>query len=915
MTRHNEHRSKAASSKKRRAAAPQTGRARKHARTQAEAPARRGRPFSPDGRRTPHAGGIACRMTRVSGTYGFAQPLEATGREEDVFIPGRYLHGALPGDEVLVALAAHPRREGSREGEITRITGGEGLVTGVLENRGAQWYLRPDFCPELSLFVQRSGLEPAMDGQKAAAAVQKRGGDYDEHRFLLQGCFGTADAAAACARAILYENHVAVEFPEKVRQAAALLQKHAGALSVQSAQAAQAHFPPQELEGRTDLRSLPIFTLDSASTKDMDDAIHLCREGEGWQLGVHIADVSHYVRPYSALDKEAMARGTSVYYADQVAPMLPGALSNDLCSLNPEVDRLAFSCLMQLDRAANVTGFRFVKTVIRSRVKGVYSEVNRLLDGSGDPALCQKYGAVAAQLPDLLQVYRLLEEKRRQRGSMNLESGESQLVLDEAGRCIDVRRRQRGLAECIIEELMILANGCAAQLARELQLPFVYRVHTAPEPERVENLRTVLGALGVSYAFAGAIPTQQELSALLDATRGGRLEAAVHTAVLRTMAKADYRPQPLGHYGLSLADYAHFTSPIRRYPDLAIHRILTAYCEGAAPQDCRRRWAEFAARASQTSSERELVAMTVERSCEDCYKAEYMRQHLGETTEGVITSVTSFGVYVMLDNTVEGLVRAEALCAGAPEVIDGVALNDPLTGRRWAVGDRLAVTVAAANVPLGQIDFLPAAAGAAAPVAPKADRHPQHAAVPQARPAKRGRTKKAAEPAQLTPPHSEAERTETKPAKRGRAKKAAEPAQPTHAHGEAERTETKPARRGRTQKAAEPAQPMPTHGEAKHTETKPAKRSRAKKAAEPAQPTPTHGETERTETKPARRGRAKKAAEPAQPTPAHGEAEHTETKPAKRSRTKKTAEPAQPTPTHGEAERTEAKPARRGRRS
>lgn len=655
----------------------------------------------------PRGNGLACRMVRVSAGYGFAQPLNGTGnREEDVFIPGRYLHGVLPGDEVEVALAAHPRREGSREGEVVRLTQSAPDVTGLLEQQFGRLWLRPDFCPELLLAVDREEADPERVGEKVAAVLSHRGADYDQHRFSVQAYFGNAETAKACAQAILHEGNISETFPEKVLLAAQLLQRQAGGLSIEAP--GDAAVPAEELEGRLDLRDEAIFTIDSAATKDIDDAISLQKTANGWALGVHIADVSHYVRPYTALDKEALARGTSVYYADRVAPMLPPQLSNDLCSLNENVERLAFSCLMQLNQQAEVTEFRFAKTVIRSRVKGVYAEINRLLDGEQDAVLMKKYAQVVDQLPGLKAVYEQLAKKRNTRGSMDIESGESKLILDAEGCCIEVCKRERGLAECIIEECMILANGCAARLARENQLPFVYRVHTQPEDQRVENLKKTLGALGVEYHFAGATPTQPELSALLDAARSTRLESAVHTAILRTMAKADYRPQPLGHYGLALQDYAHFTSPIRRYPDLAIHRILSDYCQTGSAEGCRRRYAEFARRASEQSSARELVAMTAERSCEDCYKAEYMRPKLGQEFTAIITSVTSFGVYVQLPNTVEGLVKAEALCTGAAELTEGVALTDTLTGRRWAVGDEVQVRLAAVSVPLGQIDFVPA---------------------------------------------------------------------------------------------------------------------------------------------------------------------------------------------------------------
>ena len=653
---------------------------------------------------------LDCRMVRVSGGYGFAAPLDdAEAEKGDIFIPGRELHGVLPGEEVQVTLAAHPRRIGSREGVVTQIADGVPTVTGVLESLHGWLWLRPDFDPEQLLAVERGSVGPACAGQKVAAALVSRGADYDRHRFAVTACFGDAESAAACSAAVLYREGIPTDFEEKTCAAAEILRQQAGALSVLQPGCGAAHFPSEELAARTDLRQQAAFTIDSAHTKDRDDALYIVPDGDGWQLDVHIADVSHYVRPYSAPDKEALVRGASVYYADQVVPMLPPALSNDLCSLNAGVERLTLSCRMRLDADGAVTAFRFEKTVIRSRVKGVYEEIDRLYAGEDDPALTEKYAAVASQLPQLRALYEKLAAKRAARGGMDIESGESKLITDENGRCVAVEKRQRGLSGAIIEECMILANGCAARLLRERQLPGVYRIHTAPTPDRVETLKTTLGALGVPFRFAGGTPTQPELSALLDASRGTRLENAVHTAVLRTMAKARYEPQPLGHYGLALADYAHFTSPIRRYPDLAVHRILSEYIGGQDADYCRRRYAAFAAQAAAASSVRELAILTAERACEDCYKAEAMRPLRGQCFDGTVSGVTAYGVYVRLENTVEGLLHAAQLGIIAPQTTEGVALTDLATGRRWTVGDAVRVRLAAVSVPLGQVDFALAA--------------------------------------------------------------------------------------------------------------------------------------------------------------------------------------------------------------
>ena len=303
------------------------------------------------------------------------------------------------------------------------------------------------------------------------------------------------------------------------------------------------------------------------------------------------------------------------------------------------------------------------------------------------------------------KLYEQRAKLHRERGGIELETEEAKLVLDEEGRCVDIQRRSRGVTECMIEEFMLLANQCAAQLARRNQLPFVYRVHEAPNPERVERLTGMLRVCGLPDHFAGEAPTQKELAALLDSTRGTDLQPVVHTGVLRAMAKACYEPEPKGHYGLALEDYTHFTSPIRRYPDLAIHRILSDWLGGTSLEELNRRYAWFAREASAQSSTCEVAAMQLERSAEACYKAEYMHAHLGEVFEGVVCGVAPQGIYVELENTVEGLVHSESICKGEPQLIESMRLKDPVSGRAWSLGDRVRVRVDRADVALGRVDF------------------------------------------------------------------------------------------------------------------------------------------------------------------------------------------------------------------
>ena len=633
---------------------------------------------------------IPCTLVKLAARFGFASRDDGEG---DIFIPGRALHGAMPKDKISVRLFDHPRVEGSAEGEVIEVTQPHDTVAGtVVRTEDGRLALEPDGCSGVQLLIQTGEELGVRPGDKAGAQLTLRGSRHAEHRVAIRQRFGSSEIASECAKAILYGREVRQDFPEEVLEEARAFSR--------------ARVTQEEIAHRMDLRGLPIFTIDSAETKDIDDAVSLLKlNGGGYELGVHIADVSHYVKPGTALDNEAFERATSIYYADKVIPMLPKALSNGICSLNEDETRLAFSCLMQLDDDGNIRKYQFVKTVIRSRVKGVYKEINALLDGSADEAVRQKYAAVAAQLPAMQELYQKRLALRKARGGMDIESTEAKLVPDEKGRCIDIVPRDPAGSECMIEEFMLLANQCAANAGRTRKAPFVYRVHEAPDAERMEKLMTMLKACAVDVRFKGETPTQLELAALLDKTRGQPIQIPVHTGVLRSMQKARYDIEPKGHFGLVLADYAHFTSPIRRYPDLAIHRILTDLLLGESAQQLEGKYHDFVARASVQSSRQEVEAQRIERDVEDCYKAEYMTAHLGETYTGTVSGVTQRGVFVALDNTVEGFVPSAELCKGEPVVTEGVRVYDPLTGRHWMLGDPMQVRVANANIQLGRIDF------------------------------------------------------------------------------------------------------------------------------------------------------------------------------------------------------------------
>ena len=632
---------------------------------------------------------LLCKVVKLGKNFAFVMLEDGTS---DIYIPGRFTRGAMPGDDVLVEKFAHPRVEGSDEGEILAVLTEKNDLVGTVRRIEGRLKFVPDDCPAISMQLMRDCEGGAKDGDKVAVEILLRGSRQEDHRVGVAMRFGSSDEAKRCAKALLYAKDIRTRFPEKVRDEAKKFED----LTISE----------KEMKGRMDLRALPIFTIDSAETKDIDDAISLTKTPEGgFELGVHIADVSHYVKPGTELDNEAFSRATSVYYADQVVPMLPKALSNGICSLNEKEVRLAFSCLMRLDPDGNLTDYRFVKSVICSRVKGVYAEINALLAGTADAEIQAKYAEVLDQLPAMKELYGHRARLRKERGCMDIESGEVKLILDEDGHCIDVKKRTSGESEAMIEEFMLLANQCAAHFARIKQIPFVYRVHEEPNAEKLERLHALLQACGINDHFAKEVPTPKELSAILEGVRGTPYEQIINTGMLRCMSKALYEEKPKGHYGLVLKDYAHFTSPIRRYPDLAIHRIMTDVLNGMDKETTILKYTDFAEKASKQSSEREVIAMQIERKAEDCYKAEYARRHLGECYEGTISGVTQRGLFIELENGVEGFVPASSLTPSGTTLTEGVRLADPVSGKSWSLGDSMMITIVRADVNLGKIDF------------------------------------------------------------------------------------------------------------------------------------------------------------------------------------------------------------------
>ena len=625
-------------------------------------------------------------IARLNKTYGFATN-DDTG--EEIFIVGKYLRGAMPGDKVLVRTF---KGEGNCiEGEVMQITEENfSRFTGQIVNEFGVLKIIPDTLSKYAIdFENPEGIE-LYEGDKVMAEITYRGEKHSQHRCEIVSSFGSSLKASACAMSVLEVNNLTPIFPPEVIYEAKQVSDYSKIKT--------------EAPNRLDLRDKIIFTIDGADTKDIDDAISVEKNEKGFELGVHIADVSYYVTPKSALDNEAFHRGTSVYYANRVIPMLPKELSNGICSLNPQEDRLAFSALISLDNNGHIIDYKFAKTLIRSRVKGVYAEINRILRGEITDELQEKYAEVMATFPAMTELADVLYKNKEIRGAPQLESVESKLIISNEDICVDVVPRTRGRSEEIIEDFMLVANECAARFGIENNLPFVYRIHEYPSDEKIQGLKEGLVKLNIPYNTNGNLKPQ-DLKEILEKAKDSSKFMVVNNLVLRSMSKARYSPEPVGHFGLVLDDYAHFTSPIRRYPDLTIHRIMSAFLDGATAEECNTKFQKFVHASADQSTNTELVAMNVERECEDCYKAEYMRSHIGEEYDGIISSATDFGVFVLLENTCEGLIRIEDLGDGEYYYDGSMSLKNMNTGKEYTVGDSIRIKVLDANVNSGKIDF------------------------------------------------------------------------------------------------------------------------------------------------------------------------------------------------------------------
>lgn len=630
---------------------------------------------------------VEATLVSLSKNFGFARP---DGGGDDIFIHGSALQGALVGDKIIVGdIRKDDRGPSGRVRRIVEHKPAQTTGTVSITDEGIEFI--PDNAIRYNLRMRERDLNGAKNGDKVMASLEQ---DYrgDWAYASVKKVFGSGRTARVCADAIVEQYGIPHVFPQEVLD--------------EAERVGNEPISDEEYAKRLDLRGEPIFTIDSKDAKDLDDAISVKRTDFGYTLGVHIADVSHYVKEGTAIDEEAINRGTSVYFADRVIPMLPEVLSNGACSLNAGTDKLAFSALIELDKEGHITKYDFKKTIINSKVRGVYSEVNEILDGTASEEILNKYAPVMESLMLAKELADILKANSAARGTMELDSGESKFILDENGICIDIMPRVSGEAEQLIEQMMVTANIAAAKFSLDHKLPFLYRVHGTPDPKRVEELVTLLQLVGVPCKeIVKPNPETQDFAAILDRVRGLPCETLVSQRLLRTMEKARYSTEETGHFGLALSDYSHYTSPIRRYPDTSIHRVLSAFVEGMPAEEVRRRYAQFCETSATESSRNEIRALIAERDAEDCYMAEYMSQHIGEHFEGTVSGVTMRGVFVRLENSVEGFVSLDAF-EGEDFVYDGL-ITQRSPKRELTIGTPLPIIVASAYVATGKVDFVP----------------------------------------------------------------------------------------------------------------------------------------------------------------------------------------------------------------
>lgn len=642
--------------------------------------------------------GVPDRMNLIVGRlqgnergFGFVVPDDENIK--DIFISADSMNGAMHNDRVIARINRKSADDKRAEGEVIRILKrGNTTIVGTFESSKHFGFVVPDNrrIPG-DIFISKDEFHGAKQGQKVVAEITK----WSEKRRNAEGriveIIGDVDEVGTDIVSIIKAHNFSETFPEEV---------------IRQAESISDTVTESMIKGRRDLRDLQMVTIDGEDAKDLDDAVSIERLPDGnYRLGVHIADVSHYVTENSPLDQEALKRGTSVYLVDRVLPMLPKKLSNGICSLNPQVDRLAFTVMMDLDPAGRVYNHEIFESVIKTNERMTYTNVYKILVDN-DEELIKRYDYLVDDFKTMEELALILRNKRKSRGAIDFDFEEAKIILDEKGKPVQVKRYEITIANKIIEEFMLVCNETVAEHFFWANAPFVYRVHEDPDPDKIENFNEFVHNLGYHIKGVNKIHPRA-LQDLLNKVKGSRHERIISTIMLRSLQKARYYHENLGHFGLAAKYYSHFTSPIRRYPDLIIHRIMKEYLKGKMDERREDYLHTHLPDISKQCSEREKASEEAERETEDLKKVEYMKQHEGETFTGVISGVTSFGMFVELDNTIEGLVRMSSM------EDDYYVYNEKqycLVGERtrkiFRIGDEVKVILARADIASRQIDFM-----------------------------------------------------------------------------------------------------------------------------------------------------------------------------------------------------------------
>lgn len=634
---------------------------------------------------------IAGTLSKHKRGFGFVRTEDGEG---DIYISARSIHGAMDGDRVLVDLIPQALWGSSREGIIIKILQRNTVeVAGTFEKSKKFGFVIPDGKKGgEDIFVRKKDFSGAQRGDKVLVRITKYPDKENSAEGKIVEIISRNGQAGGDIKALARSYGLRETFPSRANAEAKAVSRE--------------EIHSRDLEGRRDLRNKTIITIDGADSKDFDDAVSVeMLPGGNYLLGVHIADVSHYVAEDGYLDREALKRGNSVYLIDQVIPMLPKSLSNGICSLNPDEDRLTLSVDMEVTPQGEVVSHDIYESVIHSKERMVYSEVSDMLEKKDD-SLVKKYRDIFEDLLIMNKLAGILREKREARGSLDFDFDEAYIRLDSSGAAVSVDIAERRTANKLIEEFMLLANQTVAEHFFWMEVPFIYRVHEAPTPRKMEEFRTFLRGFGLSVKGTAGSVHPRTLNEILKSVEGKSYENVVNTVMLRSMQKAYYGTECDGHFGLALNYYCHFTSPIRRYPDLFIHRVIKACLHGTLDADSMEHFRKKAQEAADTASATERTAIELEREVEKMKKAEYMADRIGARYDGIISGVTGFGIYVQLENTVEGMIRLDTL-------LDDYYIHEPekyrligeRTGRVYGLGQSVRIQVDSVDIENREINF------------------------------------------------------------------------------------------------------------------------------------------------------------------------------------------------------------------